>query len=65
MGTLQDLRKAYPEYTIVDEAEEERLEAIRMYVAELPVRIYLLTCTKAQSEREGTSKEEEDCRRYA
>jgi hypothetical protein len=31
VATLKDLRKAYSEYVVPDEEEEERLEAIKMY----------------------------------
>jgi hypothetical protein len=31
MATLKDLRKAYPEYEMIDEDEEDRLEHIRLY----------------------------------
>lgn len=63
--TFKDLRKAYSEYDVMDEDEDDRLESIRMYVvlaALLAVR--LLTYTKYQSQREGSAKEEEDCRGY-
>jgi small subunit ribosomal protein S33 len=32
MATFQDLQKLYPEYEMVNEPEEDRLEAIKMYV---------------------------------
>ncbi|KIM98990.1 hypothetical protein OIDMADRAFT_19943 [Oidiodendron maius Zn] len=33
MATLKDLRKAYPEYEMIDEDEEDRLESLRIIKA--------------------------------
>lgn len=31
VATLKDLQRAYPEYEVINEEEEDRLEAIKMY----------------------------------
>ncbi len=41
MATIKDLQKAYPEYEVDNEEEEDRLEAIKMYTlsVELPLEV--------------------------
>jgi hypothetical protein len=65
MATLKDLQKAYPEYEMIDEDEEDRLESLRMYgLLHVQTCYSLLTSTKHQGKREGSTKEKEDCGGY-
>lgn len=54
MATLKDLRKAYPEYDMIDEDEEDRLESIRLYASQSLVFLYAanMSTVSKQEERE-------------
>lgn len=60
MATLKDLRKAYPEYDMIDEDEEDRLESIRLYASQPLVFVYAadMSTVSKQEEREPQRRRE-------
>ena len=65
VATIQDLQKLYPEFDdFIDEDEEDRLEGIKMWVVLLLQIWQILTTRQCKGKRKGSTKEEEDGRRY-
>ena len=65
VATFKDLKKLVgPEWEGYDEAEEDRLEAIKMHVLYSLAARQLLTIIQYQGKRERRAKEEADSSRY-
>jgi hypothetical protein len=64
VSTVLDLMKAYPDLDMINEAEEDRLEKIRMCVLKTADIEFSLITIQCQSQRKGCSQEAADKRGY-